>query len=74
MSTLSSFAETRMDKGLHKDVQVNTLGEQVGKQGGGSNVYSLLLPDRVLNQIFTCGSFRGGVHPLLAWCRRLHMD
>jgi hypothetical protein len=29
MSILSNFAETRMDKGFHKDAQLNTLNEQV---------------------------------------------
>jgi hypothetical protein len=29
MSTLSNFAETRMDKGFHKDAHLNTLNEQL---------------------------------------------
>lgn len=63
LSTLSNFAETRIDKGLDKDAQVNTLNEQVGNQGGGSKVWDLALPDRALNQIFTCGGFGGGGTP-----------
>lgn len=62
MSTLSNLAETRMDKGFHKDAHLNTLNEQVDCSGGGGlKVYDFPSLDRVLNRIFTCGSFRRGV-------------
>lgn len=61
MSTLSNLVETRMDKGLDKHVQVNILDEQVEQPGGGSKVCFFYPLDRLLNQIFTCGSFGGGV-------------
>ncbi|WP_143071924.1 hypothetical protein [Nitrosospira briensis] len=45
LSTLSNFAETRMDKGFHKDAQLSTLSEHLGtgKLQGTSG------------KIFTCG-------------------
>ncbi|SDA29207.1 hypothetical protein SAMN05216315_14216 [Nitrosospira sp. Nsp18] len=69
LSTLSNFAETRMNRGSDKDAQMSALSEQVGR-GGGVKVQSLTRLDRLLNRIFTCGSFRRGVL-LPALCRRL---
>ena len=43
LSTLSNLAETRMDKGLHKDAHVSTLGEHLNqpKPQGTSSVSAL---------------------------------
>ena len=61
LSTLSNLTETRMDKGFDKDAQVSTFDEQVGNRGGGIKVQRFTRLDRLLNRIFTCGSFGRGV-------------
>jgi len=72
MSTLSSFAETRMDKGLDKDVQVNILDEQVGKPGGGQK--SMASPfQTALSVRFLCAGVSEGGYTPSAGCRRLHI-
>lgn len=61
MSTLSSFAETRMDKGLDKDVQVNILDEQVDqpKTQGTSKVFTLC-GTQGREKALATGTSRGG--------------
>ena len=73
MSTLSSFAETRMDKGLDKDVQVNILDEQVDKQGAGQKSTAYPFQTALSIRFLCAGVSEGGVL-LQDECRRLHMD
>jgi len=73
LDTLSSFAETRMDKGLDKDVQVNILDEQVDKQGAGQKSTAYPFQTALSIRFLCAGVSEGGVL-LQDECRRLHMD